>query len=127
MQFRKQHAIYLQIGEHLCDAIANGKWMPAEKIPSVREMAIRVEVNPNTVMRTYSDLEQKGIIYNRRGIGFFVADDAAEKILDLKRNDFIQKELPRIFKIMDLLGMSVNDLKVLSKQYHTEEEVNENK
>ncbi len=127
MQFRKQHAIYLQIGEHLCDAIANGKWMPAEKIPSVREMAIRVEVNPNTVMRTYSDLEQKGIIYNRRGIGFFVADDAAEKILDLKRNDFIQKELPRIFKIMDLLGMSVNDLKILSNQYHTEEEVNENK
>ncbi len=127
MQFRKQHAIYLQIGEHLCDAIANGKWMPAEKIPSVREMAIRVEVNPNTVMRTYSDLEHKGIIYNRRGIGFFVADDAAEKILDLKRNDFIQKELPRLFKTMDLLGMSVNDLKILSNQYHTEEEVNENK
>jgi len=63
--------IYLQIGEHLCDEIVNQKWRAGEKIPSVHEMTVRVEVNPNTVMRTYTDLEQKGILFNRRGIGLF--------------------------------------------------------
>lgn len=136
MQFRKQQAIYLQIGEHLCDAIVNQEWRPGEKIPSVREMAVRVEVNPNTVMRTYTDLEQKKILYNRRGIGFFVCDDAVQKILDIKKTEFIKQDMPRICRTLDLLGLSLEDFKNLYKSYHrnrkdegafpAEEEQNEN-
>ena len=113
MQFRKQQAIYLQIGEHLCDAIVNQEWGPGEKIPSVREMAVRVEVNPNTVMRTYTDLEQKEIIYNRRGIGFFVCDDAVEKILAIKKAEFIKYDMPRICNTLDLLGLNLDDFKIM--------------
>jgi len=127
MQFRKQQAIYLQIGEHLCDSIVNGTWVAGEKIPSVREMAVRVEVNPNTVMRTYTDLEQKGILYNRRGIGFFVGDDAVDKILDIKREEFIQNDVPSLFKTMDLLGLKLKDLKRLHLRYHSEEAGDEGK
>ncbi len=118
MQFRKQQAIYLQIGEHLCDAIVNQEWRAGEKIPSVREMAVRVEVNPNTVMRTYTDLEQKGIIYNRRGIGFFICDDAVQKILDFKKAEFIKHDMPRICRTLDLLGLSLEDFKNLYKGCH---------
>jgi DNA-binding transcriptional regulator YhcF (GntR family) len=127
MQFRKQQAIYLQIGEHLCDSIVNGKWVAGEKIPSVREMAVRVEVNPNTVMRTYTDLEQKGILYNRRGIGFFVGDDAVDKILDIKREEFIKNDVPSLFKTMDLLGLKLKDLKRLHLRCHSEEAGDEGK
>ena len=136
MQFRKQQAIYLQIGEHLCDAIVNQEWKPDEKIPSVREMAVRVEVNPNTVMRTYTDLEQKGILYNRRGIGFFVSDEAVQKILALKKAEFIKYDMPRICNTLDLLGLNLEDFKGLYNDYYTnrkdeghlpaEEEQNEN-
>ena len=136
MQFRKQQAIYLQIGDHLCDAIVNQEWRPNEKIPSVREMAVRVEVNPNTVMRTYTDLEQKGILYNRRGIGFFVCDDAVQKILAIKKAEFIKHDMPRICNTLELLGLSLEDFKNLYKGYYAnrkedrnfpvEEERNEN-
>ena len=118
MQFRKQQAIYLQIGEHLCDAIVNQEWRPGEKIPSVREMAVRVEVNPNTVMRTYTDLEQKGIVYNRRGIGFFVSDDAVEKILAIKKADFIKHDMPRICNTLALLDLNLEDFKALYESYY---------
>ena len=85
MKFRKQRAIYLQIGDYICENILTGTYAPGEKIPSVREMAVSVEVNPNTVMRTYTDIQQKEILYNQRGIGFFVAHDAIEKVMEIKK------------------------------------------
>jgi len=119
MQFRKRQAIYLQIGEHLCDAIVNQEWRPDEKIPSDREMAVRVEENPNTVMRTYTDLENKGILYNQRGIGFFVCQDAVEKILAIKKAEFIKYDMPRICNRLDLLGLGLEDFKILYANCHT--------
>ena len=126
MQFRKQQAIYLQIGEHLCDAIVTQEWRAGEKIPSVREMAVRVEVNPNTVMRTYTELEQKGILYNRRGIGFFVCDDAVEKILAIKKAEFIKHDMPRICNTLDLLGLGLEDFIALYESYYTNRKEKEN-
>ena len=116
MEFRERQAIYLQIGDHLCENILCNKWAEGDKIPSVREMAMRIEVNPNTVMRTYSYLQDLGIIFNRRGIGYFVSDRAREKILELKRRNFINRELPHIFRTMDLLDLSFDDLKELYRK-----------
>jgi len=92
MKFRKQRAIYLQIGDYLCENILTGKYVSGDKIPSVRNMAVNVEVNPNTVMRTYTHLQQKGILFNQRGIGFFIADDVIEKILEMKKKEFLMIE-----------------------------------
>ena len=69
MEFKEKQAIYLQIGEHISETILRKQWEEGEKIPSVREMAMSIEVNPNTVMRTYSYLQDRGIIFNKRGIG----------------------------------------------------------
>ncbi len=122
MKFRKQRAIYLQIGDYLCENILTSTYDPGDKIPSVRDMAVRVEVNPNTVMRTYTDLQQKGILFNQRGIGFFVADDAVEKILEMKKREFLKAELPDFFKTIRLLNLQYEDLQEL---YQIEEAKNE--
>jgi GntR family transcriptional regulator len=122
MKFRKQRAIYLQIGDYLCENILTGTYMPGDKIPSVRDMAISVEVNPNTVMRTYTDLQHKEILFNQRGIGFFVAEDAVEKIMIIKKREFLATDLPNFFKTIELLNLQYEELQAL---YQKEEAKNE--
>ncbi len=110
MEFSENQAIYLQIADYFCENILQKKWQEGEKIPSIREIAIQVEVNPNTAMRTFNYLQDKGIIFNKRGIGYFVADNGYEKTLDLKKEQFVQEELPQMFRTMELLRMGFNDL-----------------
>jgi GntR family transcriptional regulator len=110
MEFHEKRAIYLQIGDRICENILAQTWREGNRIPSIRELAVDMEVNPNTVMRTYAYLQELGIIHNRRGIGYFVASDAKQRTLELKRRAFIEEELPRLFKSMDLLGLSCADL-----------------
>ncbi len=117
MEFREDQAIYLQIADLFCENILTGKWNPGDRIPSVREMAVNVEVNPNTVMRTFNYLQDKGIIFNKRGIGYFVADDGFEKTRALKKEDFIHHELPRFFKALRMLNMELDDLKSYYERY----------
>ena len=69
-----------------------------------------MEVNPNTVMRTYAYLQELGIINNRRGIGYFAAEDAQERTRELKKRAFLEEELPRLFRSLDILGLSWKDL-----------------
>ena len=114
MEFRDDQAIYLQIADHFCENILLRKWLPGDRIPSVREMAVSIEVNPNTVMRTYAFLQEKGIIYNKRGIGYFVSLDGHEKTNILRKEDFVENELPRVFKTMKSLNLSLEDI---SKYY----------
>jgi DNA-binding transcriptional regulator YhcF (GntR family) len=116
MEFRRNQAIYLQIADHISERILSGTWQQAERIPSIRELSEEIQVNPNTVMRSYGYLQDLGIIYNQRGIGYFVAEDAYEKTLELKRGNFIRRELPRIFRTMDLLKLSCEDLRALHDQ-----------
>lgn len=113
MDFKDNQAIYLQIADLFCENILSGKWKPGDRIPSVREMAVTIEVNPNTVMRTFTYLQEKAIIFNKRGIGYFVADDGFVKTRDLKKANFIKQELPEVFKTMDLLNLGLDDLRKL--------------
>lgn len=117
MEFNDNKAIYLQITDLFFDEILMKKWKDGDRIPSVRELAVNIEVNPNTVMRTYSYLQEKGIIYNKRGIGYFLADDAYQSTLKLKKEEFVKEELPQIFKTISLLGISFDDLKTLYTEY----------
>lgn len=117
MEFKDNQAIYLQIADLFCENILTDKWKPGDRIPSVREMAVSVEVNPNTVMRTFAYLQEKGIIYNKRGIGYFVADDGFNKTKNLKKEDFIDHELPEFFKAMELLNVTIEDLEKYYKKY----------
>ena len=86
MNFKESKPIYLQIADRICDEILLGQYQEEERIPSVREYAAVVEVNANTVMRSYDYLQMQGVIYNKRGIGYFVSAGASELILKLRKN-----------------------------------------
>jgi GntR family transcriptional regulator len=117
MEFKENQPIYLQIADLFCENILLEKWKAGDRIPSVREMAVSTEVNPNTVMRTFTFLQEKGIIYNKRGIGYFVADDGFEKTRALRKENFVNMELPRIFMEMKLLRVSLDDINNFYQQY----------
>lgn len=117
MDFRDKQAIYLQIGEYIFEQILLKKYPIGEKIPSIRDLAVALEVNPNTVQRTYDFLQQKEIIQMKRGIGYFVADDAEYKILLFRREQFIETELPNVFRNLHLLKIDFEDLKAQYQQY----------
>ena len=110
MEFNSNKSIYLQIYDAICEQILSGAFRPDERIPSVREYGADIGVNPNTVMRSYEKLTNDGIIYNRRGIGYFICPDAREIILEVQRKDFLENELPLILKRMNLLGLDPKDV-----------------
>lgn len=105
MNFNDTKPIYLQICDAVCERILTGGLRPDERIPSVREYGAELGVNPNTMMRTYEKLTADGIIYNRRGIGYFVSPDARERVLEHERDSFMRQELPQIRRRMRLLGI----------------------
>lgn len=108
MQFNEEKPIWRQIYELIAMRILSGEWPEMERIISVREMAQMVGVNPNTVMRSYERLEGDGIIYNRRGIGFYVAEGAKEHIKQLERKKFMDEELPKLRERLVFLGLSID-------------------
>jgi GntR family transcriptional regulator len=117
MEFRESQAIYLQIADYVCEKILLKEWVPEQRIPSVRELAIQLEVNPNTVMRTYEFLQQQEIIFNQRGIGFFAAQDAVKQATQYRREAFVEKDLPKVFRSLFLLGMDPDELKPRFEKY----------
>jgi len=116
MNFTKNQTIYMQIADHLIEQILRKKLKAGDKVPSVRELAATTEVNPNTVMRTIAYLQEQDIIFNKRGIGNFVAEDAYEKTRTMRKDDFIQQYLPEFFKTMKLLQMDFKDLEKIYKK-----------
>lgn len=122
MEFKERQAIYIQIADYICESILTGEWNAEAKIPSIREMAVSIEVNPNTVMRTYNYLQEKGIIHNQRGIGYFVAKDAHERILKLKKEMFVSTELPNLFKTIDILQLDFKEIERMYKLHKQEME-----
>jgi GntR family transcriptional regulator len=110
MEFRENEAIYLQIAAYVSERILLGKWPGDEKIPSVRELAVELEVNPNTVVRAYEFLQNKEVIYNKRGIGFYTAEDAIKKIKVYRKERFLGLELPELFRNIYLLDITMEEL-----------------
>ncbi|MCQ2140255.1 MAG: GntR family transcriptional regulator [Bacteroidales bacterium] len=110
MEFNELKPIYLQINDTLCERILSGELKPGDRIPSVREYGVEIGVNPNTVARSYEKLTDAGIIFNKRGIGYFVSDEAKDIILEAERKEFIENELPQFLKRMALLGIDPSEI-----------------
>ena len=117
MDFQKKDAIYLQIADLMCERILLQEWQENNRIPSVRELAVDLEVNPNTVMRAYAFLQEQKIIFNKRGIGYFVSADGLKITRSLFKSNFIRNDLPQLFRILNLLDMDLDELSVLYKEY----------
>lgn len=88
--------IYMQIVSQIKTGIAMGRLLPEDPLPSVRQLAVELSVNPNTVARAYLDLEYEGIIYKRQGAGTFVSGQGVEMSKNERRkvlSELIEKAL----------------------------------
>ena len=111
MQFQNNGpAIYLQIADYICEKILLKEWKAEDKVPSVRELAMQLEVNPNTVMRTFDFLKQQEIINDKRGVGYFITTEAYKNAIAYRKTEFLDKELPTVFRVMNMLGIEPEDL-----------------
>lgn len=110
MEFRDNEAIYIQIADYVSKNILLGKWTAEQKIPSVRDLAVDLQVNLNTVMRAYEFLENIGVIYNKRGLGFFVSQNGFDKVKLHRKERFIKQDLPLFFNNIFLLDINKKDL-----------------
>ena len=111
MEFKNTKGIFLQIADSISEKVMEGKYPPGEKIPSVRDLATEMGVNPNTVMRTYSELQTRGIIDNKRGVGYYVSSEAVSIIRQWKRDEFFETDLPLIVRQTKMLDIAFDELK----------------
>ncbi len=116
MDFTDKEPIYKQISDYFCQQILEKNWAPGDRVPSVREIAVQMEVNPNTAMRAFQLLQDEDILVNKRGIGHFIAEGAYQKTLDLQRREFIENDLPIFFKKMRLFGFTCDELEEIYNQ-----------
>ncbi len=88
IDYKDRRPIYEQVEERFEELILKGGLMPQEQLPSVRNLAIELSINPNTIQRAYMELERKGFIYTVKGRGSFIAD--TEHLLDIKKMDLLE-------------------------------------
>jgi DNA-binding transcriptional regulator YhcF (GntR family) len=116
MQFNQDKAIFLQIADRLVEQVVQGSLQANQRLPSVRELAVQLEVNPNTIVKSYAYLEENQVIYKQRGKGFYVAELAKKDLIEKKRHEFTEQTLPQLYAEMQRLGFSVDEvIKLLSK------------
>ena len=110
MKYKSDKPIYLQIADFICNQIIQNNWKETERILSVRDLSSQLGVNPNTVVRAFENIENLGIIHNKRGIGFFVSQEAKNKITEIYKQEFFAETLPELFKKMKLLNISIDEI-----------------
>jgi DNA-binding transcriptional regulator YhcF (GntR family) len=113
VDFKDRRSIYWQIAEHICEEILQGKWQEGERIPSVRDLAVSLQVNPHTILRSYEYLQNKHIINNKRGLGYSVSASGKQQIIAYRKEHFIERELPLLFASLDLLNISLEEVQAL--------------
>lgn len=117
MNFSNNKAIYLQIADDINDRILTRRLKPEERIPSTRDLSAQYQVNINTIMRTVEYLQSKNIIFNKRGIGYFVTATAPDTIINLKSENFMNNELNYFFRQLYLIGIEPAQLAQLYSVY----------
>jgi len=110
MEFSAPKGIYLQIADQVRERILRGEWRAGERIPSIRELAVELGVNPNTVTKSYQKLLERELISTRRGRGYFVSEDAPARALQDMKDEFMREEVPRILRTMALLGIGLDEI-----------------
>jgi len=102
--------IYVKIADLFSDKILSGEFQAKSRVPSIRFTASNFNVNMNTVVRAYELLEQKRLIYKKRGKGYFVVDDARDRLIRVHRKMFRTELLPKVIREMQLLNISIDDV-----------------
>lgn len=113
--FCSDRPIYIQIIEYIKEAVLRGLYKPKEKIPSVRELSLKFEVNPNTVQKALVELEETGLIYTESTNGKFVTSN--ECVIKKIKNEMIDIRVANFFESMSNIGLSKEDvLKIIKSE-----------
>ena len=110
MDFANDKPIYRQIVDYCYARILAREWPAGERMPSVRELAVTLQVNTHTVLKALETLQAEEIITPRRGMGYFLAPDATEKTAAARRREFFASTLPALRREMDMLGITPAEL-----------------
>lgn len=119
-KFHNEAPIYLQIMDEIKLRIAQGRLKPGEKVPPVRELAIKAGVNPNTMQKALSELEREGVLYSQRTSGRFVAEQTEGE--DFMRDEISRKCIRQYVNGMRELGYSDDEMVDRLKLYINQEE-----
>jgi DNA-binding transcriptional regulator YhcF (GntR family) len=117
VNFKPNYSIYLQVADFVCERVLTGVWRDGDKLPAVKDLAVLTSVNPNTVIKALTWLQDNEILSTQRGVGYFLTEGAATRTLALKRREFIEEDLPDVFASMQLLGVTLDELDVLFRNY----------
>ena len=107
--------VFQQLAEQIRAAIARGTLRPGEALPSIRQMATEALLNPNTVAKTYRDLERESILRTQRGLGVFVADTAPE-LCHGERRVAIRRQVENVIAEGRRAGLSTAELETLCRE-----------
>ena len=119
-EFQDHLPIYAQLMDTLKRRIVTGRYLPGEKLPSVRELAAEAGINPNTVQRAFSELEREGLIYTQRATGKYVTEN--EEDIKSAREALARTQVADFLRAMQSLGFSVGDVIVLLQSFKESEE-----
>ena len=102
--------IYRQLKDRVIAMMLDGLLKPGDPLPSVRQVAAEYQLNPITVSRAYQELADESLVEKRRGLGMYVTEEAAKKLLSSERDRFLHEEWPLVLERIQRLGLSMQEL-----------------
>lgn len=116
MQFKENQTIYSQIENYVKKRIFTGEYRPGERLPAIREFAVEMKVNPNTIVKVYSDLEAEGLIFSERTNGKFVTED--KTLIEKEKIKYIKCEVKEfIASVKDMTAGEEDIIKYIKEHY----------
>ena len=102
--------IYRQLKDRVIAMMLDGLLKPGDPLPSVRQVAAEYQLNPITVSRAYQELADEALVEKRRGLGMYVTEEAAKKLLVNERERFLTEEWPQVMERIARLGLRLDEL-----------------
>lgn len=109
--------LYLQCADWVMDAVASSTFAPESRVPGVRELAASQQINIGTAQKSYEYLAQHGVIYNKRGMGYYVHPDGPERVVALRKAEFMNHDMEYFFGRIKTIGISPEQLMQLYDEY----------
>lgn len=110
MEFKVDRPIFRQIADLCHERIISRQWVEGGRVPSVRELGLELSVNAHTVLKAYDLLQKEGIIESRRGLGFFLAADARDRVKNARREEFIRIGIPDFLSKAAALDIPLDEI-----------------
>jgi GntR family transcriptional regulator len=108
--------IYRQLKERVIAMMLDGLLKPGDPLPSVRQVAAEYQLNPITVSRAYQELADEALVEKRRGLGMYVTEEAARKLLVSERDRFLTEEWPQVMERIARLGLKLEELLTIGRK-----------